>query len=383
MKALFFSFIFLISIQSIFSQVINKNIQSKILQEYRNVKIYVPSSYKRDSIKKYPLAIILDAEDLFDVYVANSKLFAKKQEAPEQIIVGISQLETRNRDCSYNRSNSMPTTSAKDFIDFINLELLQYLDDNYRISPFKVIVGKSLTANFINYFLLSNSTNFNAFININPSYAQDMLVFLGNKIPEIKIPTYYYISSGSYDSKAKQNHILAIDNLFNASKNKFLHKKMSFFKDVNYTASIGLSIPDALAFIYKMYGPISKREYDTKISKMTPPEAISYLEKKYVEIEYFFGTNISIRQRDIVRIEPLIINKSNGDYLGEFGKMILRLYPNSPLGYYYLGRYYETGNQFKKALRYYKIGYSKMDLSDPNLDGYYENISRVMRKKRK
>jgi len=383
MKTLFFSFILLISIQSVFSQVINKNIQSKILQEYRNIKIYVPDSYKRDSIKKYPLTIILDAEDLFDVYVANSKLFAKKQEAPEQIIVGISQLETRNRDCSYNRSNSMPTTSAKDFIDFINLELLQYLDDNYRISPFKVIVGKSLTANFINYFLLSNSTNFNAFININPSYAQDMLAFLGNKIPEIKIPTYYYISSGSYNSKAKQNHILAVDNLFNVSKNKFLHKKMSFFKDVNYTASIGLSIPDALAFIYKMYGPISKKEYDTKISKMTPPEAISYLEKKYVEIEYFFGTNINIRQKDIIRIEPLIIGKSNGDYLGEFGKMILRLYPNSPLGYYYLGRYYETGNQFKKALRYYKIGYSKMDLSDPNLDGYYENISRVMRKKRK
>jgi len=378
MKAFFFNLIFLILVQPIFSQVTSKNIESKILQEYRNVKIYVPASYKKDSTKIYPLAIILDAEDLFDLYVANAKLFAKKQEAPEQIIVGIPQLETRIRDCSYNISNGSPSPTAKDFMNFINLELLQYLDENYRLSPFKVLVGKSLTANFINYFLLGNSDNFNAFININPSYAQDMPGFLSNKIPAINIPIYYYLSSGSYNSKSKQDKINAVGNLFNASENTFIHHKMTFFKDINSTTSLGLSIPDALAFIYKMYGPISKKEYDTKISKMEPPDAISFLEKKYVEIEYYFGTNIAIRQKDIIRIEPIIINKSNGDYLSEFGKMILRLYPNSPLGYYYIGRYYETGNEFKKALKYYKIGYSKMDLADPNLDGYYKNISRTM-----
>jgi len=340
MKVLFFNLIFLILIQSVFGQVINKNIESKFLQEYRNVKIYIPSSYKNDSTKIYPLAIILDAEDLFDVYVANAKLFAKKQEAPQQIIVGVSQLETRIKDCSYEISNSLPSANAKDFIDFINLELLQYLDDNFRLSPFKILLGKSLTANFINYFLLGNNSNFNAYININPSYAQDMPSYISNKIPNIKMPTYYYLSSGSYNNKKKQNNILAVNKLLNTSDNSFV------------------------------------------ISKMDPPDAISYLEKKYVEIEYFFGTNIAIRQKDIIRIEPLIINKSNGDYLGEFGKMILRLYQNSPLGYYYIGRYYETGNQFKKALKFYKLGYSKMDLADPNLDGYYENISRVMQKRK-
>jgi len=382
MKTFFFNLIFLFFFQAIFGQVISKNIESKILREYRNIKIYLPSSYKKDSTKIYPLAIILDAEDLFNVYVANSKLFAKKQEAPQQIIVGISQLGSRIKDCSFNISNSLPSASARDFIDFINLELLQYLNDNYRLSPFKTLVGKSLTANFINYFLLGNNLNFNAFININPSYAPNMQTFLSSKIPDIKMPIYYYLSSGSYNSNKKQKNILATNNLLNASKNSFIHHKMTYFKDVNYTASLGLSIPDALAFIFKMYGPISKKEYNTEISKMDPPDAISYLEKKYVEIEYYFGTNIAIRQKDIIRIEPIIINKSNGDYLGEFGKMILRLYPNSPLGYYYIGRYYETSNQFKKALKFYKLGYSKMDLADPNLDGYYENISRVMQKRK-
>ncbi|PIV17560.1 MAG: hypothetical protein COS42_04180, partial [Flavobacteriales bacterium CG03_land_8_20_14_0_80_35_15] len=74
-------------LQPVFSQITSQNFESKILQQFRNIKIYVPPSYQQDSTKVYPLAVILDAEDLFDVYVANSKLFAQNQEAPEQIIV--------------------------------------------------------------------------------------------------------------------------------------------------------------------------------------------------------------------------------------------------------------------------------------------------------
>ncbi len=104
------------------------------------------------------------------------------------------------------------------------------------------------------------------------------------------------------------------------------------------------------------------------------------MEKKYVEIQYLFGANIKIRQRDIFAIESIILDKENGDYLEEFGKMINRLYPESPIGDYYIGQYYESGNQFKQALKYYKNGYAKISADDPNGDGYYENVERVLAK---
>ncbi len=63
----------------------------------RILKIYVPESFKTDSTKVYPLAVILDAEHLFDVYVANAKLFALKDKAPEQIVVGIYQNQNGER----------------------------------------------------------------------------------------------------------------------------------------------------------------------------------------------------------------------------------------------------------------------------------------------
>ncbi len=56
--------------------------------------------------------------------------------------------------------------------------------------------------------------------------------------------------------------------------------------------------------------------------------------------------------------------------------MIFKLFPTSPLGDYYMGRYYEAGKIYKRALKHYKIGYGKMDPTNPNADAYYENILR-------
>lgn len=91
---------------------------------------------------------------------------------------------------------------------------------------------------------------------------------------------------------------------------------------------------------------------------------------------------MKIREKDIFRIEPIIIDKENGDYLEEYGKMIMRLYPESPIGDYYIGLYYETGYDYKKALKHYKNGYAKITTDNPNADAYYANIERVLEKQR-
>jgi hypothetical protein len=142
-------------------------------------------------------------------------------------------------------------------------------------------------------------------------------------------------------------------------------------------SAIGEAIPRALTKVFEIYSAISQEEYDSYIKELSPLDAITYLENKYLEIEYLFGSNLKIRKRDIYAVEKIIIEKENGDYLREFGKMILNLFPDSPLGNYYIGRYYEEGENIKKALLYYKIGYGKMNPSDPSADAFYENILRL------
>ena len=52
------------------------------------------------------------------------------------------------------------------------------------------------------------------------------------------------------------------------------------------------------------------------------------------------------------------------------------------MGDYYIGLYYETGYDYKKALKYYKNGYAKIGSDNPNADAYYANIERVLEKQR-
>jgi len=361
-----------------------KKFSSRELNDDRLLKIYVPPGYADDKTKLYPLTIVLDAEYLFDVYVGNSILFSSKEKAPEQIIVGINQNQYNERikDCAYSKENSLPTKDSEAFYRFIRSELMDYLEETYRLSPFKTIVGNTLTANFINYFLIEDDPGFNAFVAINPYYAPDMPTMMHQKIPILKNETrFYYLSAGPYISENWKTSINSANELLNTANNPKFKYQYEFFEKSNAVASIGQSISSAFAFIFDLYSAISKEEFDKNIKDLSPADAIAYLENKYVEIDYLFGSNLKIRESDIFAIESIILDKENGDYLKNFGEMINKLYKESPIGDYYIGRYYETGGKFKQALQYYKSGYMKLPEGDPNADGYYENIERVLKKR--
>lgn len=380
---LFFTLCFIV--QQTWSQNIQlKNFDSQELGTERSLRIYIPPSYQIDSTKFYPLTIVLDAEYLFDVYVGNAILFANKEEAPEQIIVGIDQnkYQERYQDCSYLKENSFPTREGEEFYRFIRAELFDYFESNYRVSPFKTIVGNTLTANFTNYFLIEDYPGFNAYINISPYYAMDIPMMIQGKAQQIENENiYYYISTTKQNSEKRQGAITSTNSLLSAIDNKKFKYKFDSFDNSTKTAAIGQSISSALSFIFNIYSSISKEEFNNNIKDLSPSDAIEYLENKYVEIEYLFGSNIKIREKDIFAIESIIMDKENGDYLKNFGEMINKLYKESPIGDYYIGRYYETGQKYKKALTYYKSGYMKLDEGDPNADAYYENIERVLAKR--
>ncbi|QCX37928.1 hypothetical protein FF125_05585 [Aureibaculum algae] len=353
------------------------------LNSTRTLKIYVPDSYQQDSTRVYPLAIVLDAEYLFDIYVANSKLFAAKDKAPEQIVVGIFQNQKNERklDCAVDLNSMLTETSSK-FYRFIKNELIGYIEHNYRISPFRTIVGNTITANFTNYFMVEPTPIFNAYVNINPRYSQDIADLFRGKVPTIDRHTYYYLNNGAFLGEEKNKNIESLYYVLKNFENDNFKYKYDTFDTSTTVSSMGQAIPGAIAHIFDMYSSISKEEFDTNIADLNPAEAIEYIEKKYVEIQYLFGANLKIRERDIFAIESIILDKEDGAYLEEFGKMINRLYPESPIGDYYIGQYYETGNNLKKALKYYKNGFAKISSEDPNSDGYYQNVERVLAKQK-
>lgn len=378
----FFLFFFLIGFAVFGQKIITKNYESEELQETRSIKIYLPKNYEKDSIANFPLTIVLDTENLFDLYTANASFFALTDKAPEQIIIGINIDKTRYKDTGFTKGNSALTGSSRAFFNFIRDEILLYGEATYRTSPFITIVGKGLSGNFITHFLKEEIPIFNAFICINPIVSIDtntqIQSYSLNRYQTLDDTFYFYLSGNPKNGSVKNERIAQFGSLLNSFQIQNFHMTYDLLKNAPSSESaISEAIPRALTKIFELYAGVTKEEFDKNIKNLSPPEAILYLETKYLDIEYLFGANLGIRERDIFAIESIIIDKENGDYLKDFGKMILKIYPSSPMGNYYIGLFYETGKQYKKALKQYRIGYGKMNPSDPNADKFYENILRL------
>ncbi|MFK8059710.1 MAG: alpha/beta hydrolase-fold protein [Polaribacter sp.] len=377
-----FLLIFMVFCVSGFSQkLIEKKLESDILETKRNLKIYLPKGYEKDSIKNFPLAVVFDAEYLFDAYVGNSVLFAAKDKAPKQIVVGVSMKGSRKKDTYFNINDGSLTADNKSFYQFIRDEVIFYMESTYRTSPFISLIGEGTSANLITHFLKEPNPFINSYICINPTFSD----FIGQQFQSYDLSKfskedntfYLYTNNSNSFSAKKQTGIGELQNGLSSLEVKNFNIINDTITTSSSVSAMSEAIPRAINKIFQIYSAISKEEFDKNVKDLSPQDAIAYLENKYLEIQFLFGSDLGIRERDIYAIENIVIEKENGDHLREFGKMILKLFPASPLGDYYIGRYYEEGKNIKKALKFYKIGYGKMDPSDPNSDKFYENILRL------
>lgn len=368
-----------------FAQKIHyKKVSSVQFNTERDIKLYLPKGHDSDTLRKYPVAIVLNNDYLFDIYLGNSKIYAAADLTPEQIVVGVDVNfnGSSNTDVSTVRKNGGLTNQSKKFYDYIKEELIPYLEANYKTSPYLTIIGDGEAANFLLHFLKEPNPIFNAYVAISPNLTDQSIRLLTTynlkRLDALDNQFYLYMSSNAFEKQERKNYFEQAKVGLTSLKLKNLHLAFKDYKDVpNKPTALVKAPSDIFSTIFELYPKISKDEYRMKIKDLSPLEAIEYLESKYIEIEYLYGTNLNVRFEDIYAIENIVINKQDGDYLRVLGDFVMIKHPESHLGEYYVGMFHELGKNFEQALFYYKEAYGKMELSNPKTELFYENIIRV------
>lgn len=383
MKHLFLFFTFLISATLFAQKVTTQKINSKQLSAERNISIFLPEGYDVNETTNYPLAIVLGNEYLFDLYVGNAKLFANVDKAPRQIVVGIDMKDTYAKDVSIIPSNNALTSTSVQFFNFIKKELIPYLESSYRTSPFMTIAGEGKAANFITHYLKDEQPIFNSYICITPEFPQFAPELIAsyslNRLGSVD-NTYFVYSSNSkkYINTQQYNRFSEIKTLLSSYEAKNLKINFDEFSNApSFLSIIGETIPRAFSKMFALYSKITKEEFEANVKDLDPLDAIKYVEKKYLDIQYLYGSNLNVRLDDIFAIEGIVIDKQDGDYLRVLGDFVMIKYPDSHMGDFYVGKFHELGKDYEKADFYYKAAYGKMDPSNPNADAFYENIIRI------
>ena len=361
-----YAFILFFCFHSAFSQTIYKTINSSKLGTERELKIQLPRNYEANSKKTYPLIITLDGDYLFEPMAGNVDYYSYWDDMPEAIVVGVNQLNSRRDDCRFDDQRFLPEKSGAKFFEFLGMELLPFMDKNYRTTRFVVVAGHDITANFINYYLFKENPIFQAYINLSPDLAPEMSNRLNQALSTAKAPKWFYLATASDDVPHLKKSAAELNSQLSVIDNSNFHYQFDDFKGATHYSLVGRALPQALENIFSSYRPIGLKEYDEIVSSGNSP--YEFLVEKYDLIHSNFGIEKNVRINDFLAIGKALEYLENWDELEKLGELARKQYPKSTLGIYYLARSYEANGQPKKAMKTYQSAYGQEEVAFATVD---------------
>jgi len=153
-------------------------IQSAALGEKRILNIYLPEGYNKNDTIKYPVIYLLDGsadEDFIHITgLVQFNNFSWINRVPKSIVVGVANID-RRKDFTYpttikeDKERFKTTGGSENFIAFIEKELQPYIQNKYKTTSTKTIIGQSLGGLLATEILLKKPVLFDKYIIISPS----------------------------------------------------------------------------------------------------------------------------------------------------------------------------------------------------------------------
>lgn len=338
---------------SVYAQIINKELPSRYLNTTRDIKIKLPDHYDPESEVKHPVIIVFDGDYLFEPVLGQVHFQTYFKEMPESIIVGIVQGNERFYDGYFDELTGMPFESGKRFYDFVQNELLPYVDNHYNTSPFRVVVGHNRMANFMNSYLFTDEPIFQAYINVSPDFKGTMSNNLVTRLGHLKNEVFYYLATSDKDVPSLKQNIQETSKILKTlDTQKFTFYYDELKGDTHYTLVTG-ALSKALDKIFEIYKPLDEKEINEKV--LTYEGTLDeYIVNRYERIEKYFGITKPITEEEFAKIVAIAEERDDLESLKNIGKLANKQDPNSSLGTYYLALHAEKLGKNKKATKFYE-----------------------------
>lgn len=141
-----------------------KKIESRVFNQERLLFVRLPDNYDASN-RSYPVLYLLDANsfyvgNLYQEAVALVSRLEKINDIPELIIVGI-QSEQWYKDV---------ITGSELFENYLNQEVVSYIESQYRTLPQRVLMGHSYAGAFVSGAMSVDAKNFDLLLSISPVY---------------------------------------------------------------------------------------------------------------------------------------------------------------------------------------------------------------------
>jgi len=343
------------------------SIESKILNETREVFVYTPDGYD-DGNESFPVLYVLDGETNFFIATAISNFLATNQRIPRTIVVGIPNV-ARNRDFTPAVEPQPTIGGADNFIKFLDEELMDFVDNKYRTQDFNVLFGHSLCGMFSVYTLFNNPELFDAYIAASPwlMYDDEYVIKNVDKIinDEFHLTNQIYMSIGNepayYNSLDKLSTLLTTNE---SGVNWILEK----YENEDHGSIPFRTISDGLGYIFS----------DWQLTNEIAMNGVDSIKEHFLNRNKKYGFTSQITEVTLNTIGYQLLQAEEIVKSIEVFKYSVELYPNSANVYDSLGDAYDAQGKKKKALKNYKKAVSIGEkINDVNLQAFKNNVERL------
>lgn len=344
-------------------------LNSKVLNEERTLLVQLPLGYKEGK-SKYPVLFLLDGRNHFQHGVAATDYLNRIGIIPNVIVVAITNTD-RNKDFLPSKVERAPTGGGADnFLKFFEQELIPLINDRFKTSPYRILMGHSFGGTFTTYAFLKKPELFSAYIAVSPvvHFDNNLLLNIANKQQpgNYKHNKCFYYTVGNeppyFDALEKWQQVLS-----EVPSEKFQYKYVKL-PDENHATTPYLSLFTGLKFTFSDW--------------QLPNE---YFQRELREIDQFYA-QLTDKYGYEIKTPEAIINRLGYQYLlsGNISKAITvfsentKRYPGSANVYDSLGEAYEKDGQLKKAKENYEKAFTFAKLiNHPNTQVFKNNLERV------
>lgn len=328
-------------------------LKSEILKEERQIIVSLPEGYEKGN-DRYPVLYLLDGRQNIMHVSGSIEVLTRTGSMPPTIIVGIKSIN-RVRDFTPSKDPNNPNSGGgKEFLNFIQKELIPFIDSKYRTHPFRILEGHSLGGLFTAYALMEAPELFNSYIVMSPAFwwnkeeitlkAKDF--FNTSSFQDQSI----FFSIGTEDGYGMQQELKRFVDVIATHKPQGLR-----WKHQNIESEGHMSAPLLINY-YGLKYTFSDLQLPKTLIKDFDIEAFYAHEKKIMNK---YGTQAKQTAEAYVTLAFQLQNNKNYEGAIALLKRDAEAYPEYPRSWSWLAKAYEANGQNSLALSSYEKALEK------------------------
>ena len=335
----------------------NFTLSSEVLKEEQQIKVYLPENYESTS-QQYPVLFVLDGERYFLNGITYQQNLTFQDKSPYFIVVGIINNDNSKRKKYFHNQ-------SEDYIKFIERELVEYIDKNYRTLNERILFGWELGASLAIEIFNIHPSFFKSFILASPTHITTERINAASEMLKNKkeLNNFFYITLGLSETWALEQTNLWVNALEQNAPQK-LSWEYEILEDEDHYSTPLIAINKGLSIIFKDYE--TKRFYSLQeFIEFGGIEALNQYYKKRGQ-RYGIDTNIHDDTKHYLFLQSMIEDDFNWfEFFAKKFKLkeFMVDYYTNPLWFIRIANFYLKHDCINIANEIYDVGLDKFNES--------------------